>query len=144
MNDRQTSIDRLLQILVEDILNATDSEILAEAKEDGTDPAARAERLKGVYKRALANGGRSRLAAAKAAVDTDRQKSRTGDVTTLDPTSARARLEAALKQDPETHNKLTLAARKGEGLSDADVRGLLQDLEELGIVSPGNCKGGDT
>lgn len=143
-NSKRAALDRLAQALVDDVLTATDAEILAEAKEDGTDPAATAARLKGIYRNALANAGKARLAAAKAAVGADRRSARPGIITALDPTAARARLEAVLKRDPETLNKLTLAARKGEGLSDADVQGLLDDLEELGILPSEDNKGGDT
>ena len=54
----------------------------------------------------------------------------------LDPAAARARLQKALLQSPEAAQRLTLAARKGDDLSDADVLGMLEDLEELGILPP--------
>jgi hypothetical protein len=37
--------------------------------------------------------------------------------------------------------KLTIAARNENELSDADVLGMLQDLEELGIVAPDDESG---
>jgi hypothetical protein len=56
-------------------------------------------------------------------------------VTPFDPAKARLRLARIVaNDDPETARKLTLAARKGEGLSDEDVRGMLEDMEELGIL----------
>mgnify|MGYP007054664362 CR=1 FL=1 len=53
----------------------------------------------------------------------------------------RARLQRALEQTPETAKRLTLAARKGEDLSDEDVLGMLEDLEELGIIPPESDEG---
>lgn len=38
--------------------------------------------------------------------------------------------------------KLTLAARNENELSDADVQGMLQDLEELGLVVSDEQSGG--
>lgn len=38
--------------------------------------------------------------------------------------------------------KLTLAARKEDELSDSDVLGMLEDLQELGAMSPDDDKGG--
>ena len=40
--------------------------------------------------------------------------------------------------------KLTLAARNENELSDADVLGMLQDLEELGIIRPDDESAGQT
>ena len=142
-NSKRSSLDRLAQVLVEDILGATDAEILEEAKEDGVDPAATAARLEGIYKRALADAGKSRLAAAKAAVEDHRPRPRPGTRVPLDASAARARLQSILDRDPETRAKLTLAARKGEGLSDADVQNMLEDLEELGILPTEDGKGSD-
>lgn len=140
-NSKRVAIDRLADVLVEDILTATDAEILAEAKEDGIDPAATTARLKDVYKKALTEMRKSRLAAARAAVDNDHRGGWSETVTRLDSVAARKRVEAVLKQNPETHKKLTLAARNGEGLSDSDVQSMLEDLEELGILLPEDNEG---
>lgn len=140
-NSKRAAIDRLADVLVEDILNATDAEILAEAKEDGIDPATTTARLKDVYKKALAEVRKSRLAAARVAVDDDYRGGRSETVTCLDSVASRKRVEAVLKQNPETHKKLTLAARNGEGLSDSDMQNMLEDLEELGILLPEDNEG---
>jgi hypothetical protein len=50
------------------------------------------------------------------------------------------RLRRALAMCPPDV-KLTLAARNENELSDADVLGMLQDLEELGIVAPDDENG---
>jgi len=46
-----------------------------------------------------------------------------------------------MARDPETAQKLTLAARKGDSasaFSDEEVRGMLEDLQELGVLpTPG-------
>jgi len=71
-----------------------------------------------------------RLTEAKAAVAAQRSPA---TVTRFDLVVARRHLERLLAQDPETAQKLTLAARKGQSLSDDDVLGMLADLKELGF-----------
>lgn len=125
------AIDRLAESLVDDILNMTDEEMLAEITADGENPERIAQDARDVFERAVMTCGKAKLAAAKKAALSGRQQS--SKILQLDPTVARQKLNKILKQHPETHNKMTLAARKGEGLSDSDVFSMLQDLEELGI-----------
>lgn len=127
------ALDRLAEFLVDDILGMTDEEILAEVTADGEDPKRIAQEAKDIFERAIMTCGKARLAAAKISVFSDRQQS--SKVFQLDPSVARQKLDNILRQHPETRNKLTLAARKGEGLSDSDVLSMLQDLEELGVIS---------
>lgn len=131
MNNR-IALDRLAKSLVDDILNMTDEELLAEAKADGETPKEIAQASRNIFDRAVTSCGKTKLAAAKRAVLGDRQS--ISSVVRLDPSTARKKLEEVLTQHPETRSKLTLAARKGEGLSDDDVFGILKDLEELGVI----------
>ena len=128
------ALDRLAASIVDDILNMTDEEILAEVAADGEDPKQIAQETKDIFERAVATCGKSRLAAARKSVLADRQQG--SKVFQPNPNAARQKLEKILKQHPEKLSKLTLAARNGEGLSDGDVFSILQDLEELGMISP--------
>jgi hypothetical protein len=135
-NSRQNAnhaLERLTEQFVADVLKATDSELLAEAKEEGRDLAAEAIHGREILARALASAGRRKLAAARAALDA-RSKPASHSTQRLSPEQARTVLEKALRDAPETATKLTLAARKGQGLSDADVYGMLEDLADLGIL----------
>lgn len=135
-NSVRAALGRLADALVEDILNASDEEMLAEARHDHADPDAVVAAMRVQFEKAVLAAGKARLDAARAAVAGLRPA---GAVTRLDPAEARQRLERAMTQDPETARKLTLAARKGEGLSDSDVTGMLEDLAELGLI-PGPDK----
>lgn len=136
------ALDRLADALVEDILDASDQDILAETKEDTSDPAAVAAGVRALFEKAVTTTAKARLAAAKLAVAADRNRPAT--VTPFDPAKARLRLDRIVaNDDPETAHKLTLAARKGEGLSDDDVRGMLEDMEELGILPADDQAGGE-
>jgi hypothetical protein len=135
-NKQQEALDRLDDILVNDILSASDGEILAEAREDGIDPDAVAAEMRALFDQTAAADGKARLAAAKAAAAAERHRPAT--VIPLEPAAARRLLDRALVRDPETASKLTLAARKFKGavLSDEEVRGLLEDFQELGALPP--------
>jgi len=128
------ALDRLAESLVDDILNMTDEEMLAEITADGENPERIAQEARDIFERAVMTCRKAKLAAAKKAVLLDRQQS--SKIFQLDPSVARQKLDKILKQHPETRNKLTLAARNEGGLSDRDIFSMLQDLEELGVISP--------
>lgn len=129
----RTALTRLADAFVEDVLNASDEDILAEAKEDCPNPPAAAAHTKALFERAAAAAGKERLDAARAALAQQRGPA---TVTRLDAAEARRRLQQVLTRDPDMAHRLTLAARKdqGQGLSDNDVLGLFEDLAELGIT----------
>jgi hypothetical protein len=52
--------------------------------------------------------------------------------------AARAKLDRMRSGDRELDRKMMLAARKGEGLSDSDVKGLLEDLAALEQLQRGD------
>jgi len=134
-DDERAALDRLADALVEDILSASDEEILAEARQDTESPEKMVAATRAVFGRALLREAKARLSSARAAVQRERQQG-TSSVRSLSSQDARRQLQSVLKQDPELEGKLTLAARKGEGLSDEDVYGMLEDLEALGAIKP--------
>lgn len=122
---------RLKKALIDDILDASDESIIAEARQDGHDPAALAVATRALFEKAALASNKAALAAARAAVAADR--GRTANVMRLDPAAARQRLARLVAQQPEA--AMTMAARKSKpsDLSDEEVFGLLEDFEELGI-----------
>lgn len=133
---KQIALDRLTDALVEDILATPDADLLKEERDAGNDPSEVAKAARALYERASILSAKKKLQAAKAALRAERRPRMEAPVRELDPAVARARLNALLEQHPETKTKLTMAARKGEGLSDADVQSMLEDLEELGVHLP--------
>jgi hypothetical protein len=127
-NDRK-ALEHLNEALVQDILETSDDDILAEAKEDGADPEAIAAASRALFEASVAAGKKARLAAAKVAAAADRGQ-RVPSVP-IDPTEARRLLERVLARQ----DGLTAAARKARGgaLSDDEVYGLLQDFRDVGI-----------
>jgi hypothetical protein len=126
--ENRDALIRLADALAEDVLNASDEEILAEAREDKVDVESVAIARRSEFESLAAAIAKRRLAEAKAAVAAHRSPA---TITRLDPGVARRRLERLIAQDPETAQKLTLAARKGQSLSDEDELGILADLDEL-------------
>jgi hypothetical protein len=143
MNGKQSeereALLRLADAMAEDAMTASDADIAAEAREDGEDLHAVAAKMLALFDRAESEAGKSRMAAARRELDAQRRSA--PRVLRLDPATARARLQRALEQSPETAKKLTLAARKGEDISDEDVLAMLEDLEELGIIPPEGDEG---
>lgn len=126
-------IDRLANLLVDDILHTADEEILAEVREAGGDPDRDAAAMRALFERSMVFSNKTRLIEAKAAVAAIKQEPKKSPNYVVDIATARRRLHHVL-----THTNLpqplTLAARKEGELSDDDVRGLLADLEELGLL----------
>lgn len=132
-NREKNALARLNRALIDDILAASDESILAETKEEGSDPAAIAAATRDLFEKAAAANNKALLAAAKAAVAAARRRS--AAVVPLDAVAARRHLQRLLAQHPDTAQKLTMAARKGKAgdFSDDEVFGLLEDFEDLGI-----------
>jgi hypothetical protein len=56
------------------------------------------------------------------------------NVRTLDPKTARVRLDELIARHPETASKLVAAAPKGERLSDETVFSMLEKFQERGAL----------
>lgn len=128
----RAALDRLADALVEDILSATDKDILAELREAGDDPERHAADMRARFEKSLIAANKGRLAAARAGVAASHLPA-SMPVPAIDIGIARARLRAALDV-PGVRQRLTLAARKESELSDADIISMLEDLQELGLL----------
>ena len=129
------ALDRLAEELVQDILLASDEEILFEAAEDEPDLAQYLADSKSVYKLARKSVGRQAYETARLAVQHDKVAASTSSVLWLSAEKARKLLESVIKTNSADPLPLKLAARKGGDLSDSDVQSLLEDLRELGVIS---------
>ena len=137
MNDDNTdrkSLGRLADALVEDILGMSDEEILTEFGEDGGNAAQYAADMRERFSETVLSAKKARLAAAAAGAAASRERTSHRRRDPVESALARERLASALKRG--TSLPMTLAARKEEDLSDADVQGMLEDLEELGAIDP--------
>lgn len=115
--------------LAESMINATVDELRVEMTEGGDDPDACIAVVDESVGAARASFAKERLARARAELTQWRAKS--GNVGATERESARAKLQQMRGIDRDLDSKMMLAARKGKGLSDRDLEGLLDDLAEL-------------
>ena len=126
------ALGRLVDVLVEDVLAASDEEILAEFVETHGDPAKNSAEMRALFEKSVLKANKDRLHAAKAGLAASRAAPPASKIVSME--NVRERLRRVLASCPPDV-KLTLAARNENELSDADVLGMLQDLEELGIIT---------
>jgi hypothetical protein len=139
----RAALDRLADLLVDDIMSVSDEEILAEFRETQGDPDQNATAMRELFEKSVLLSNKKRLAAAKAGVTQSRHSSIESAGTPIDIQAARARLRAVI-DTPGLAQKVTLAARKENELSDADVLGMLEDLMELGVLPRDDGQNGKT
>lgn len=115
----------------EDILFASDEEILAEAIEDGIDPVTKASELRESALAKFRQAKRERLASARAGYEAARQ---TAPKAKSRPPVAEIirRIQEIIKAG--STSELSLAFRKGQKMSDSDWEGLWDDLVEKRLI----------
>ncbi len=132
-SDRKALI-LLADAFIEDILKMSDEEILKEFREEeGGDPARNRRDVLEIVGKAALSANKSRMAAAKTGALASLRTSRRTPEKTIDVASARKRLRSLIERS-QSDPTLTMAARNEEELSDEDVFGILEDLEELGSL----------
>ena len=128
-----SELSRLREELAADVMGTSDEEIFAEVRDRGVDPEAAATRVASVLQRAILDSGKEKMAAARESLQ--KQKATEGTREPVDIATARALLQKAAKSDANLQQRLTLAARNGDGLPDGDIQSLVDDLLELGILT---------
>lgn len=129
------ALNRLADALVDDILSASDEDILAEFRETHGAPDRNAAELRNLFEKSILVANKKRLVAAKAGAAAIRRPVRVSSTGPIDMQAARARLRA-IANTPGIPQRVTLAARKENELSDNDILGVLEDLRELGVLPP--------
>jgi hypothetical protein len=127
-NPAREQLDRIEDALIESILGASEAELREEMAERGQDPDKYLLRMEQIMAAAKAAGGKRRMERAKSELQDWRAREKT---LKFDREAARARFERIRSRDPELASKMLLAARKGEGLSERDMEGLIEDLARL-------------
>jgi hypothetical protein len=94
--------------------------------------------MRALLEKSILKANKARLHAAQAGLAADQSAPVNPKIVSM--ADVRAQLQRALENCP-AEIKLTLAARNEIELSDADVLGMLQDLEELGVIPPDNGSG---
>lgn len=116
--DKLAALDRFM---IDQILNASDEEILEHAEPSD------AERAADAFRRARLAVAKAKMADARAAMSATKAKA----VTPFDVVRTRQRLNDLVRSQGEHGQRLTLAARGAKGDVDNDDEGILDDLNEL-------------
>ena len=127
---QRDALDRLADALVDDVIKTADEDILGEIIEEYGDPDRLADDMRTMFENTVLETGKAKLAAAKRAVKEAGGKGAT--VVSIDESKARRRYNEMVAADRELSDKLTVAARKGEGQSEQDIKNIIGDLAELG------------
>jgi hypothetical protein len=122
--------ERLYEVFVQDILEASDEDIVAEFVEGGGDVVKNASEMRALFQKAVLLANKKRMRAARTALSKNAERRNGG--APVDIAEARRRLRGILERAAD--EKLTLAARKESELSDADVLGMLEDYDDLHTV----------
>ena len=127
MNPKKDPIATSLEDeMVEDVFCMSDDEIAEELREEGVDLDVFDKEMDELFTSALAEGGQRRLSAARQAVDIhqERQKRKAEEDSQV---ALRDRIAAIVAENPG----LTMAARNLTQEHSGDLKGVLEDLEEL-------------
>ena len=139
-NEPRDELARLTESLVEDILETSDDEVLAEAAEDFDDVDAVVDHAKELIEGAIVEAGKRRMRRAKEAVG-DRHQRGGPNVIHLPYEKKREILRRLAAQQPQSIEKITQAARKEGELTGNDLDAMLEALFQLGAIDDqGNPK----
>ena len=137
-NNERQPLGRLVDALVEDILAASDEDILAEESDSSADIATTVANMKALFEKSILLANKHKMQRAQLGA-----AARHTSVAPMKWEAAPAReWLRSLGASHPANVSLTLAARNERELSDEDIMGILQDLEELGIPFPGKKIGG--
>lgn len=128
----EPTLDHLLDELTDDLMRLSDAELLAELEADGVGAEDEAKAARTAITAGFARAGRLQLKAARAAVDRERKARVVGL-----PVRAERRVEVLTRfaqHDPKLRSRLTMAARGGTGMTEAEADSILADLRELGAI----------
>ena len=127
----------LADSIVEDLLNTSDEDILAEFQAEGGDPEQHAAEMRASFEKMALEGRKKRMADAAAGAAASSGRAHRESAKIADMATARERLRSVVARLSSDH-PLTLAARNENELSDADVLVILEDLEDLGVIDAEN------
>lgn len=139
-NEPRDELARLTDSLVEDIMETSDDEVLAEAAEDFDDVDAVVNHARELIEGAIVEAGKRRMQRAKEAVR-DRQQRGGPNVIHLPDEKKREIIRRFAAQQPQSVEKITQAARKEGELTGNDLDAMLEALFQLGAIDDqGNPK----
>jgi len=143
MTKKTTSIEQLEKLtdaLVEDILKLSDKEVLLEAKEQFSDPSEKCNHIRDAMHKTILHASKNKFSEAKSQLHSYKKEDKRNNVISF--SHKKSVIENFTSKNFNLKQKLTLAARKGEGIqTENDIDGMFEDLLELGMIDEeGNPK----
>jgi hypothetical protein len=133
-DDPRQELAWVVDPVVDDLLSLSDEELLAEVRADGHDPALLATEVQKELAAAVGVAGRLRLAEARAQLTSVRTLRRQPSITGLPLATKEQILRTFAANDGPLRERLTMAARNGDGLTEGEMDTVLLDLVELGAI----------
>lgn len=124
-------LDRALDRMVEDISATSDKEILSEAIVAYGSIGGAVARVQSALKEAQKRSGKKKLEEARAELAAVKSITPFSGVTGLSIAAKRKILQRFAEND---NPKLTMAARNGVPIGEAEIDGMLEDLIEIGAI----------
>ncbi len=132
-------LQAVIDAVEESILNASDEELAEDIRQEGREPEAPAANVQRLIAGQIKAQRQKKLQAAKAGYAARGKQRRSGRLSRLtNPAERRALLQQVLSRPEGIPDGLTMAFREGRAMSDNDVTGLLEDLDELGLLPDGD------
>lgn len=125
---------QLADALVDDLMALSDEELLNEVREGGADPEALASELREKIEARIAADNKARLAKAREEINAARAARASSGVVSLPLARKQQIIGLFAANDGQLRQRLTMAARKGEGASEREVDDILRDLLDLGAI----------
>lgn len=133
-DDTRQKLLNFVSPLIEDVLSMSDEEIVAEVEAEGADPKLVADEMAEQLAVALKDTGRRRLDAARAELSSVRSFRNRAAIASLPLIRKEEILRRFAADDMPLRQRLTMAARNGEGSSEQEIDAILLDLVELGAL----------
>ena len=128
----KVQIERIEDMLIQDILEASDDEILAEFAEECDNPEQEIQRMEELTKQAVFNHNKTKFEAAKRArLEQKAQPQKELQVVSLEQ---KKEIIKSLNANDNLEKKITMAARNEDELSENDLDVYLKHLIKLGII----------
>jgi hypothetical protein len=125
-------LKRVEESFVEDVLARSDSEIMAEAAEDGNASTVLAQ-ARDLVRRALEKSGKAKMMAARAAVNRTARKPAAA-IIALPLSRKKEILRRSVEKSSALPQQITLAARNEDEMSESDLDVILENLQDLGVI----------
>lgn len=132
MTDKEKQLDHINDMCIEDVLETSDEEIRQEVEEETGNAEAEATRLRSLVGDAVHNHKKAKFEAAKKArLEQQQNPERNLKVVSLD---RKKEIIKSLNSNDNFAQKITMAARNENELSESDLDVYLKHLIELGVI----------